>query len=290
VAPLLAALRADSQVAVAISQDNGRDLTLVVAVPTVTPDSPQTVELVHRIRGAIVPRAAPPGHQVLVGGVGATIADIVDECSNRLWWIIGIVLAMTFLLLVVVLRSVLLPLKAIAMNLLATAASFGLLVLMFQRGWAEQAFDFISPGYIWVHTPIVVFVLLFAASMDYELFLVRRIQESYRSTGDNTYAVAAGLQRTARSITMAAIIMAVVFASLIFSSLVGLKEFGFTLTVGIMIDATLIRLILVPALMQIMGRLNWWSPFPSRNISRSGNSAPEQVRSAITGHKESTRR
>jgi RND superfamily putative drug exporter len=115
--------------------------------------------------------------------------------------------------------------------------------------------------------------------MDYELFLVRRIQEDYRATGDNTYAVAAGLQRTARPITLAAIIMAVVFASLIFSRVVGLKEFGFTLAVAMVIDATAIRLVLVPALMQILGRLNWWLPLASRS---SENPAHAQAQRFIT--------
>lgn len=266
--PLTRALRADRQVAVVVALDNGRDVSAVFAVPRLSADSPQLVDLVHRIRGQILPQAGLAGHdadtrrQVLVGGPGAAVTDIVDEVTGSPWWVIGAVLTACFGLLVVVLRSVLLPLKAIAMNLLVTAATFGLLVVVFQHGAGAGLFGFTSPGLIWAPVPLVVFAVLFALSVDYELFLVRRIQEEYQAGGDNTAAVAAGVQHTARTITLAAIIMVAAFGALLSARVVGVKELGFAVAVAILLDATVIRLALVPALMQILGRWNWWLPHP----------------------------
>lgn len=218
------------------------------------------VRLVQRIRTQIVPAAAPPGHSALVGGSSALVTDLLAETSAKLWWVIGCVLAMMFALLVVVLRSLLLPLKAILMSLLATGAAFGSTVLLFQGNGGDNVSDLAGPGVIWPQVPLVVFVLLFGLSTDYELFLVRRIQEEYRATGDNRRSVAIGLRRTARPISLAAAILAVAFGSLLVSDVSGLRVFGFAIAVALIIDATMVRLILVPALMQIMGRWNWWFP------------------------------
>ncbi len=263
--PLMTALRADPLVAVVTTIDNGRDATVVVAVPRVGADSPQLVDLVHRIRGEILRRAGPAGHSVLVGGPGPSVVDIIDECVGKLWWVIGAVLALLFGLLVIVFRSLLLPLKAIAMNVLVIAAVLGLLVLVFQHGAGEGVLGFTSPGLIWAQVPLILFAVLFAVSLDYELFLVRRIQEEYLVCGDNTAAVAAGVQRTAQPIVLAAVIMATVFGSLLAANLVGIKEFGFAACAAIVLDATVVRLALVPALMQVFGRWNWWLPFTSDN-------------------------
>ncbi|QBS43247.1 MMPL family transporter [Nocardia sp. CS682] len=261
--PLLAVLRADPDVAAASGLDDGVDLTTVLVVPRHLPDSPTVVRLVQRIRSQIVPAAAPPGHQVLVGGSSALVTDLLAETSAKLWWVIGCVLAMMFAMLIVVLRSLLLPLKAIVMSLLATGAAFGLTVLLFQGDRGDEVAELAGHGTIWPQVPLMVFVLLFGLSTDYELFLVRRIQEEYRATGDNRRSVAVGLQRTARPISLAAAILAVAFGSLLVSDISGLRVFGFTIAVALIIDATLIRLVLVPALMQIMGRWNWWFPsFP----------------------------
>lgn len=260
VEPLLVALRADPEVAAVSKLDNGVDLTAVLAVPKHLPTSQNVVELVRRIRTDIAPTYAPPGLPVTVGGPSALISDILTETSTKLWWVVGWVLALMFAVLVVVLRSVILPLKAILMSLLATGASFGLTVLVFQRDVSDQASGLANQGLIWPQVPLIVFVVLFGLSTDYELFLVRRIQEEYRATGDNRRSVAVGLQSTARSITLAAVILAVGFGSLLVSEINGLKSFGFAIAVALIIDATLIRLILVPALMQIMGRWNWWFP------------------------------
>lgn len=258
--PLVDALRADAEVAGASVIDDGVAVQAVIVVPRHLPDSPAVVRLVERIRTQIVPAAAPPGLPVLVGGSSALVADLLTETSRKLWWVVGCVLAMMFVVLVAVLRSVLLPLKAILMSLLATGASFGLTVLLFQGDTGDDVADPADPGLLWPQVPLVVFVLLFGLSTDYELFLVRRIQEEYSATGDNQGAVATGLQRTARPISLAAAILAVAFGSLLVSDINGLRAFGFAIAAALIIDATVIRLVLVPALMQIMGRWNWWLP------------------------------
>ncbi|MBF6126302.1 MMPL family transporter [Nocardia brasiliensis] len=258
--PLVDALRADAEVAGASVIDDGVAVQAVIVVPRHLPDSPAVVRLVERIRTQIVPAAAPPGLPVLVGGSSALVADLLTETSRKLWWVVGCVLAMMFVVLVAVLRSVLLPLKAILMSLLATGASFGLTVLLFQGDTGDDVADPADPGLLWPQVPLVVFVLLFGLSTDYELFLVRRIQEEYSATGDNQGAVATGLQRTARPISLAAAILAIAFGSLLVSDINGLRAFGFAIAAALIIDATVIRLVLVPALMQIMGRWNWWLP------------------------------
>ncbi|MGW4847276.1 MMPL family transporter [Nocardia brasiliensis] len=258
--PLVDALRADAEVAGASVIDDGVAVQAVIVVPRHLPDSPAVVRLVERIRTQIVPTAAPPGLPVLVGGSSALVADLLTETSRKLWWVVGCVLTMMFVVLVAVLRSVLLPLKAMLMSLLATGASFGLTVLLFQGDTGDDVADPADPGLLWPQVPLVVFVLLFGLSTDYELFLVRRIQEEYAATGDNRVAVATGLQRTARPISLAAAILAVAFGSLLISDINGLRAFGFAIAAALIIDATVVRLVLVPALMQIMGRWNWWLP------------------------------
>ncbi|MFI9403076.1 MMPL family transporter [Nocardia sp. NPDC052316] len=258
--PLIAALHADREVAAATTFDNGVDLTAVLVVPRHPPDSPAVVRLVQRIRAEIVPAATPPGVQVLVGGSSALVTDILTETSTKLWWVVGCVLVLMFALLVVVLRSLLLPMKALAMSLLATGAAFGLTVLLFQGDGGDDVSASSGQGLIWPQVPLVVFVLLFGLSTDYELFLVRRIQEEYKATGDNRGSVAVGLQRTAQPISLAAAILAVAFGSLLVSEISGLRVMGFAIAAALIVDATVIRLVLVPALMQIMGRWNWWFP------------------------------
>ncbi|MFB8282064.1 MMPL family transporter [Nocardia colli] len=265
--PLLTALRADSAVAAAGPLDNSVDLTAVLVIPRYPSDAPAVVQLVERIRTQIAPAAAPPGLPVLVGGPAALVTDLLAETSAKLWWVIGCVLAMMFVVLAFVLRSLVLPLKAILMSLLATGASLGLTVLLFQGDGSGEMFD---QRAIWPQVPLVVFVLLFGLSTDYELFLVRRIQEGYKATGDNRGSVVTGLRHTARPISLAAMILAVAFGSLLVSEISGLRVFGFAIAVALIIDATVIRLVLVPALMQIMGRWNWWFPsFPRSSGQRA---------------------
>lgn len=261
---LTSALRADPQV-VSVTSVSGPGVTLVAAVPRATVDAKATTGLVRRIRGDIVPRAAPRGHTVLVGGGSAILVDGMDELVTKTRWAFAVILVVSFLLLLAIFRSLLLPLKAIAMNLLAVGTAYGLLILVFQYGLGERLFGFTNTGSIQVYLPLLIFAFLFGLSMDYEVFLIRRIQESYLATGDNTWAVAVGLQRTARPIFLAAAVMVAAFTGLLFSRILELKQFGFALIVAFAVDATLIRLVLVPCLMKILGRWNWWLPGAARS-------------------------
>lgn len=244
-----------------VSEDG--DSTYLTVVPSVEPDSAEAMDLVERLRGdiATVSTGSVSDTRVLVGGAPAEFVDISDETRDKLWVVIGLVLALSFVFLTVVFRSLLLPLKAIVMNLLATGASFGLLVWVFQQGNLQELLDF-QPHSIVVYLPLVLFALLFGLSMDYEVFLVRRIQESWRRTEDNEYAVAEGLEHTAIPITAAAAIMVAVFGAFVAGEVLEIKQIGFALAVAIFVDATLVRIVLVPAVMRLAGRANWWLPRP----------------------------
>jgi putative drug exporter of the RND superfamily len=170
------------------------------------------------------------------------------------------ILGVSLIFLLVVFRSPLLAFKAILMNLLATGAMLGILVFIFQDGHGEHLLGFTTPGFIQCFVPLTVFALMFGLSMDYEVFLVRRIQEEWRLTGDNRQSVATGVGRTARPIAAAAAIMVAVFGSFATAHLLELKQLGVAIAIGIAIDATIIRLVLVPALMRVLGRWNWWLP------------------------------
>jgi RND superfamily putative drug exporter len=159
-----------------------------------------------------------------------------------------------------VFRCVLLPIKAILVNLLATGATIGLVVLIFQDGHGEHLLDFTSTGFIQSTVPLIMFVMLFGLSMDYEVFLIRRMQEEWRKTGDNRAAVATGIEHTARPIAAAAAIMVAVFGSFVTANFLELKQLGFALAAAIAIDATLVRLVLIPATMRLFGKWNWWLP------------------------------
>lgn len=260
VTALLAALRADPGVAAVGHLSTGEGGTAILAVPGSTVNSPASYQLVQRIRETIVPATMPPGSTVLVGGASALTTDVLTETSTKLWQVIGCVLAVMFLVLTWALRSLLLPLKALVMSLLATGAAFGLTTLAFPRHMAAAEDHSLGSSAIWPQVPLIVFVVLFGLTTDYELFLVRRIQEEYRRTADNGHSIVAGLCATARPISLAAAIIAVAFGSLLVSSIESVRAFGFAVAAGLIIDATVLRLVLVPALMQLMGRWNWWFP------------------------------
>jgi RND superfamily putative drug exporter len=197
---------------------------------------------------------------LLVGGPTAEFVDISDDTAAGLVPVISLVLALSFGFLMVAFRSLLLPLKAILMNLLATAAAYGLLVWAFQDGHLQRRLDFTSSGTIQVYLPLVAFALLFGLSMDYEVFMVRRIRETWELTHDNVRAVTTGLTHTALPITAAAAIMVAVFASFVTVDILEMKQIGFSLASAVLVDTTLVRLVLVPAVMRIGGRANWWLP------------------------------
>jgi RND superfamily putative drug exporter len=280
---LTSALRADPDILAVVAAGTNRDSTLLLALPRDRPDAPETVTLVTRIRDQIVPEAIPPRYSVLTGGLSAAAVDLRQEAAAKLWWVIGLALAAAFLFLVLILRSILLPLKAIVMNLLATGASYGLLVLVFQNGLGERLLGFTSTGTIQAYWPVVMFIILFALSLDYEIFLVRRIQEEFHVHGDNRRAVAVGLQATAHSISLAAATLIVLFASLLAVTALEIKQVGFALAVAVALDATLIRLVLVPALMQLFGHRNWWLP---DRLSRLLPAPMEQPKGHAPGSEE----
>ena len=183
-----------------------------------------------------------------------------DLISGSLWKILLFVLVFSYLVLLVVLRSVLLPLKAVIMNLLSVAAAYGVLVIVFQYGWTDCIIGFDHLGYVNALTPPLLLAIVFGLSMDYEVFLLSRIKERYHATGDNRAAVAEGLAASAKTISSAAIIMVAVFAIFALTGLPQVKEIGVGLAVAIFLDATLVRLVLVPATMELMGKWNWWLP------------------------------
>src|SRR5918994_1654308 len=239
--------------------DRGADLARITVVTRDAPESEAAEGLVDRVRDELVPAAGLAG-QARVGGATALNLDLAREISGQLPVVVLAVLALSFVLLAMAFRSLVLPLQAIAMNLLSVGAAYGLIVATFQWGWGESLLGFTSEGHIEVFVPLFLFSILFGLSMDYEVFLLSRIREEYLRTGDNELAVARGLESTARTITSAALVMVTVFAAFAAGRLVPFKEMGFGLAVAVLIDATLVRTILVPAVMRLAGRWNWWMP------------------------------
>ena len=227
-----------------------------------------SMDLVRRIRDTYIPNAHfPPSADVLLTGAPAFGVDFLDRAYGAFPWLVLAVLIVSYLLLLRAFRSVVLPLKAVLMNLLSVGATYGVLVLAFQHGWGEpfglQQSDQID-GWI----PIFLFAMLFGLSMDYEVFLLSRIREEWELRHDNEHAIAFGLEHTGRIITAAAIIMIAAFAGFLFGSFVGLQEFGLGLSVAILLDATIVRTILVPATMKLLGDWNWYLPERVRRVLR----------------------
>jgi uncharacterized membrane protein YdfJ with MMPL/SSD domain len=233
---------------------------LIQAVPSASSESDAALALVERVR-ALVPATAL-GHlaKVDVGGETARSRDVRDQISGSMWKIVLFVLALSFLVLMVMLRSLILPLKAVLMNLLSIGAAFGVLVAIFQWGWLDGFLGFESQGALDTINVPLIFAVVFGLSMDYEVFLMSRIRERYLRHGDNERAVAEGLSSSARTISSAALIMTCVFAVFVLTGVPSIKELGLGCAVAIALDATLVRLILVPAAMKLMGNWNWWMP------------------------------
>ncbi|MEV6320138.1 MMPL family transporter [Nocardia sp. NPDC051787] len=249
---------------------------LLNVVPKVAIDSGEAIALVRHIRDDLA--GDMPDTQVLVGGATAAFVDLSDETTQKLPWVIMLVLGMSLLFLLVIFRSIAVPVKAVLMNLLATAAATGLTVAVFQWGYGAGLLGFTSSGFLQVYIPITVFVLLFGLSMDYEVFLIRRIQEAWEDSHDTDSAIAVGIEHTARPITAAAAIMVAVFGSFLIAPVPELKQFGFSLAIAIAIDATLVRLVLVPALIKLFGDWNWWLPAGlDRVLPRVGKRAQDAV-------------
>ncbi len=257
------AIRSDPDVSAVtppIPSRNGRGVLLQVFAKG-SPQDASTTRLVHRLRSTVIPAATRgSGLAVHVGGETAVGVDLADTLGQRLPYMFVAILLLSFVLLMLVFRSLLVPLKAVVMNLLSIGASYGVIVAIFQNGWLKSLVGIGKEGPIEAWVPMMLFAIVFGLSMDYEVFLLSRIKEEYDRDGDNGAAVAHGLAKTARLITAAAAIMICVFASFVLSDMRVLKLVGFGLAFAVFIDATVVRLVLVPATMELLGDRNWWFP------------------------------
>jgi RND superfamily putative drug exporter len=237
------------------------DVAAVAVFPSFAPQARGTDELIATLRASVIPSSTHgTGTTVYVAGISPLLYDMARVISARLPFIIAGVLTLSFLLLMAVFRSVLVPLKAVVMNLLSIGAAYGVVVAVFQWGWLGRLAGIDRGGPIESFVPIILFAILFGLSMDYEVFLLSRIREEYRRSGDNSSAVAGGLASTARVITAAAAIMVTLFLSFVLGDERIIKMIGLGLAVAVLVDATLVRMLLVPATMELLGRANWWLP------------------------------
>jgi len=256
-----------------------RDAAVVTVIPKGAPQDRSTERLVHRLRGEIDRQ----GLSVHVGSVTAIAIDAADHVGARLPYMVVAVILLSFLLLMAVFRSVLVAVKAGIMNVLSIGASYGVIVAIFQWGWLRDVVGIGRPGPIEFWVPMMLFTILFGLSMDYEVFLLSRVREEYLLSGDNASAVADGLASTARVITAAAAIMIAVFLSFVLGDLRVLKLMGLGLATAIFVDATVVRMVLVPATMELLGNANWWLPrwlerlLPRISIERPPQLAGEEL-------------
>jgi putative drug exporter of the RND superfamily len=263
---------------------------LVQIQPVGSPQDESTTKLIHHLRDDVVPVAEQQGNaDILVGGQTAVFADMADMLGARLPWFFVAVLTLSFLLLLVVFHSLLVPLKAVIMNLLSIGAAYGVIVAIFQWGWAKDVFGIGKAGPIESWFPMMLFAIVFGLSMDYEVFLLSRIKEDYDHQGDNAEAVSHGLAATARLITAAAAIMFCVFGSFVLSDQRVLKLLGVGLAAAVLIDATVVRLVLVPATMELLGDRNWWLPrwlgfLPKLDVEGHGVEGQGAERQGAEGH------
>jgi putative drug exporter of the RND superfamily len=283
-APLEAALAADAgvQAVSPIQPNDERTAAVLRVVPTSGPQDEATTDLVHRLRDHVIPEAMAhaPGAEVHVGGLTAMFIDLSDRISDRLVGFIGAVILLSVLLLTLAFRSVAVPLKAAVMNLLSIGAAYGIVVAVFQWGWLKGLFGLDETMPIVPYMPMMLFAILFGLSMDYEVFVLSRVREEYLRRRDNDAAVVEGIAGTARVITSAALIMISVFAAFVLGEDPIVKMFGVGLATAVLIDATIVRIVLVPATMRLLGDWNWWLPrwldrrLPSLDVE-GGTGLPE---------------
>jgi uncharacterized membrane protein YdfJ with MMPL/SSD domain len=259
----LGKLRAIDGVTAAEVTGAGRDAVHVSVRFTADPQSNAARDLVQEIRATSGPAGAT---EVLAGGQTAALTDLLSSIGRVLPWTVLFVALVTFALLFAALGSILLPLKALAMNALTLGAAFGAMVWGFQEGHLAGLLGFTSTGSIEASQPVLILAIAFGLSMDYELFLLSRIREEWERTGDSTAAIATGLRRSGRIITSAALLLAVVIASFTPSGIAFLKLIGIGLLVAVVVDAALVRALLVPAAMRLFGRASWWLPRPLRRL------------------------
>ena len=244
-----------------LTSNDAGDLALLSIPLAVGPSTEEAITSVRRLRDSYIVRAfAGTSAEVYVTGITAEEIDFVDVARKFFPIIIVVVLSLSFVLLTMVFRSIVIATKAIIMNLLSVGAAYGILVLVWQKGFGNEIFGFPQVDVIQAWLPVMLFAILFGLSMDYQVFLISRIRERYLQTHDNDEAVAYGLRSTAGLITGAALIMVVIFSGFASGDLVPTAQFGFGMAVAILLDATVVRSILVPASMKLLGDWNWYLP------------------------------
>jgi RND superfamily putative drug exporter len=243
-----------------IASPNG-DAAVITVTPEASPQDRATSNLLSRLRSDIVPNTmAGTDVNVVIGGITAADVDQTNSISARLPYFIAAVIVLSFLLLMAVFRSVLVAAKAAVLNLLSIIAAYGVVAYACEGGWFGQLFGITTATPVPAFIPMMMFAILFGLSMDYEVFLLSRVREEYLKTGDNSTAVADGLAATAKVITAAALIMTAVFGAFVLDDQIFLKIIGIGMAAAVVIDATIIRLVLVPASMELLGDKNWWMP------------------------------
>jgi uncharacterized membrane protein YdfJ with MMPL/SSD domain len=287
--PVADAVRATPGVASVTPPRTSPDGTaqLFVAFPTTGTQDAATPALVHHLRDTVIPSAVGGSDtRVYVGGPNASTIDFADAVSSRLPWLIAVVVGLSLIVLLVLVRSVLIAVKAAVMTLLSTMAAYGVLTAVVQWGWLGHPLGFPEAMPITTWVPLFIFPILFGLSTDYEVFLISRIREEYDAGATTREAVARGLSHTARVITAAAAIMVLVFATVLLGGDIAVKQFGLGLAVAVLLDATLVRMVLVPALMELLGAANWWLPRWLARVLPAANASPAAVRQApsLTAH------
>ena len=266
---------------------SGAKIALINVIPATAPQDAKTSELIKKLRVDVIPQAVKgTTAKVYVGGVTAIFDDFATVLQSKLPLFIGVIVALGCLLLFVAFRSIVVPLTAAVMNLLAAGAAFGVIVAVFQWGWLPEAFGLGKAGPPEAFLPVIMLAILFGLSMDYQVFLVSRMHEEWVHTGDNERAIRVGQATTGRVITAAAIIMIIVFSAFAFGGQRVIAEFGIGLAAAVAIDAFLLRTILVPALMHLFGRSNWWLPaWVDRHLPHL---AVEPTSDAVVGERRHT--
>ncbi len=250
----------DRYVATSLAATTNGDLTAFTVITPYGPNRDEGRALVRELRDPASPLAPPAGVSVQVGGGAADVDDVVSRVWSDFPRTAAFIVLTTFLVLFVLLRSVILPVKALVMNTLSIGASFGALVWIFQDGNLSAILGFQPLGFVETTQPVILFCVLFGLSMDYEVFLLSRMKEAWDRTGDNTEAVARGLERSGRIVSSAALIVVVVAGSFAFADIVLIKALGLGVAIAVALDATVVRALLVPATMRLLGRWNWWVP------------------------------
>ncbi len=278
--PVIAAVRSTEGVAFVTPSRVSADgqAAVFMAFPETGYQDEATADLVHELRDDVLPRAAG-GDEVYLGGPNAATIDLAEETSARLPLMMAVVIVLSLLLLVVLVRSVTIALQAAVLNLLSIGASLGVLVAVVQWGWLGSALGFPTEMPVTTWVPMIMFPLLFGLSMDYEVFLISRIREEYERTGDTRLAVTRGLARTAKVITAAAAIMVAVFTTGLLGPDVSVKQVGLGMAVAVIVDATIIRMILVPAVMELFGEANWWMP---GRRAKAAPAPPAEIDAAVS--------